>query len=170
MAIDLTQSEIPKWNDTIKSDHYTLYIFNWFSLTVLHLSKWPQIYYRFFVFYPNGNRLFNLKISNKTNFDSDSNSVGLFYDTGGEFKAHLLQVDLSAFTNHQNFFVLIFLPILKTPFGLENRPNSHCRQKSIFHALKNKEKWRGEGHLLSHPIYVTYRTNLRNRINKMWNE
>lgn len=100
MAIDITQSEIPKWNDTMKPVEYIQLIFidsDVQSEVQRLLSEFPPIYYRLFVFHPNGNQSFIRKISNKTKLESDSDSVGLFYDGDGEINAHLLHEDLTAF-------------------------------------------------------------------------
>lgn len=104
MAIDLTQSEIPKWNDIMKPNQYIQLIFidSDVQCEVHQLSKLPPIYYRLFVFHPNGDRTFIPKISNKTKLDSDSNSVSLIYDADRKIKAYLLHDDLTAFHQEIN--------------------------------------------------------------------
>lgn len=54
-------------------------------------------YYRIIVFESNNRKSTALKISNKTRFDSKSNTVGILDDASGKIEAHLLYDDMTIF-------------------------------------------------------------------------
>lgn len=100
MAIDITQPEAPKWEQTVPPDNLIQLIFIGLSdveSEVRRLSYQYPNYYRLFIFHPNGNDSFVPKTSNKLILNSNSNTIGIFYDAQGEIKVRLLHDDSMLF-------------------------------------------------------------------------
>lgn len=100
MTIDISCPVIPEWKQTIKLDHFIQLIFVDDDVSQLLLSSFeqPSNYYRLFIFQLNDTvSTVSKLLSNKTKINSNSNSVGLFYNASGAIEAHLLHDDLTFF-------------------------------------------------------------------------
>lgn len=108
VTIDISNSKVTNWNETVELDHVIQLILtgNDLKSEVLQLSKIYPNYYRIFIFCENGNDSFVPEISNKTKIDSNSNTIGIFHDAAGEIKVHLLHDNLMLFHQEINLIDL----------------------------------------------------------------